>query len=198
LTALTPDHEGQHTGAGRWAFEAAPLVVGQPAPDSRVRTGLHRPSQTGVNDLAPAAEGLCLLDLEESRSGVADREEQLGVLTQARRAVSPCHLGSGFLDRGLGDLRHVSQLRRLDLRRQGSQPNRWLLSFFMFIFFHLAACEFDASADIKRRAGIHVATRDLSPASTQRLLPWRRQVWTMRRPSRARTLAGAVERTGNA
>jgi hypothetical protein len=29
-----------------------------------------------------------------------------------------------------------------------------LLSFFIFIFFHLAACEFDASADIKFRGGM--------------------------------------------
>src|SRR5450759_2118904 len=34
-----------------------------------------------------------------------------------------------------GNLGHVSQLRRLDLQRQGSQPKRWLLSFFIFSSF---------------------------------------------------------------
>ena len=39
------------------------------------------------------------------------------------------------------------------------------------LFFHLAAGKCDASADIKGRAGTPVATRDLSPPSTQRLPP---------------------------
>jgi hypothetical protein len=85
--APAPDHQGQHTGTAPSAFEAAPLVVGQPAPDPRVRTGVHGPSQAGVNDLAAAADGLCLLDLDKRRPGVSDREEQLGVLTQARRTT---------------------------------------------------------------------------------------------------------------
>jgi len=119
LTALTPDDEGQHTCARPSAFEAAPFVVGEPAPNSCVRTGVQSPTQTGVNHLAAAADGLCLFDLDKRSSGVADRKEQLGVLAQARRVVSPRHLGSGFLDRGLGDLRHLSQLNRLDLLGQG-------------------------------------------------------------------------------
>ena len=97
----------ERSGFGRRRWPGA-LASGRP--DPRVRTGLHGPSQTGVNDLAAAADGLCLFDLDKRRSSVADREEQLGVLAQARRAVSPRHLGSGFLDRGLEICAPISAL----------------------------------------------------------------------------------------
>ena len=58
----------------------------------------------------------------------------------------------------------------------------------------LAACEFNGSANIKGHAGTPVATRDLSPGSAQRLLPLALAGLDMRRPCRAQTLAGAVER----
>ena len=41
--------------------------------------------------LAPTAHLLRLLDLEDGRTGVADREEQLRVLVEARGAVAPIH-----------------------------------------------------------------------------------------------------------
>ena len=46
--------------------------------------------------LAASAHLLGLLDLEDGRTGVADREEQLRVLVEARGAVAPIH-GWGFL-----------------------------------------------------------------------------------------------------
>jgi len=91
LTALSPDDPGQQTGAGHSAFERVPLIVGQPAPDSRILTGLDGPYQTGVNDLAATAYGLGHFDLEKRRTGIPDREEQFGVLAYAGSAVAPRH-----------------------------------------------------------------------------------------------------------
>jgi hypothetical protein len=78
-------------GAGNSALEGVPLFVGQPAADSRVLTGLDGPCQTGGNDLAATADGLCLFDLEKRRTGVPNREEQFGVLAYAGSAVAPRH-----------------------------------------------------------------------------------------------------------
>jgi hypothetical protein len=93
LSARNPYGPGEQAGAGLSAFEGAPLVVGQSAPDSRLLTALDGPFQTGVNDLAATADGLCVLDLAKRRAGVPDREEQLRVLVQAvsGSAFAPRH-----------------------------------------------------------------------------------------------------------
>jgi hypothetical protein len=150
LPTLTPDHEGQHTGTAPSAFEAAPLVVGQPTPDSRVRTGVHGPSQTGVNDLAATTDGLCLLDLEEGGPGASDREEQFGVLAQARRAVTPRHLDQASWI-VVGKSGSCESAQTLGSAKAGLTAETVVAVLLHLLFFHLAACEFDASADIKHQ-----------------------------------------------
>jgi len=71
---------GRPTGPGVATFQRTPLVVGECAPNTRVLTGLHGPTQTFVNDFALSADGLRQFDLEEGRAGVPDWEEQLRVL----------------------------------------------------------------------------------------------------------------------
>jgi len=61
-----------------------------------VLTGLERPREALFAHLAASAHLLGLLDLEDGRTGVADREEQLRVLVEAGRAVAPIH-GGGLL-----------------------------------------------------------------------------------------------------
>jgi hypothetical protein len=54
---------------------------------------LERPGEALFAHLATSAHLLGLLHLEEGRTGVADREEQLWILVEARRAVAPIHGG---------------------------------------------------------------------------------------------------------
>jgi len=63
----------------------------QATPDSVVLTGLQGPLQALLAHLTPSAHLLGLLDLEDGRTGVADREEKLWVLVEARRAMAPIH-----------------------------------------------------------------------------------------------------------
>jgi hypothetical protein len=56
-----------------------------------VLAGLERPRETLLAHLAASADLLGLLDLEDGRPGVADREEQLWILIEACRAVAPVH-----------------------------------------------------------------------------------------------------------
>jgi len=79
------------SGSGIAALECAPFVLGQPTPDPGVLTGLDRPLQAGLNDLATTAYGLGFFDLEQGWACVPDREEQLRVLVQAGSAVAPSH-----------------------------------------------------------------------------------------------------------
>jgi hypothetical protein len=52
---------------------------------------LESPGQTLQHHRAPPANTLGLLDLPNGRPGGSDREEQLGVLTEAGRALTPAH-----------------------------------------------------------------------------------------------------------
>jgi hypothetical protein len=54
---------------------------------------LKSPREALFAHLAASAYLLGLLDLEDGRPGVADREEQLWVLVEAGRAVAPIHGG---------------------------------------------------------------------------------------------------------
>src|SRR5436190_530779 len=58
-----------------------------------VLSRLEGPGEALLAHLAASAHLLGFLDLEDGRSGVADREEQLRVLIEARRAVTPIHGG---------------------------------------------------------------------------------------------------------
>src|SRR5690606_6462357 len=79
------------TGARGAALERAALVLGHAAPDTGVLAGLHGPLEAAVHDVAAPADGLGLIDLQQRRPGVPDREEQLRVLVEARGAVAPVH-----------------------------------------------------------------------------------------------------------
>jgi len=78
-------------GTGRAALEGAALVLGQAAPDAVILTGLEGPLQAGLTHLATAADEFGLLDLEKGWSGVADREEELGIFVTASGTVTPVH-----------------------------------------------------------------------------------------------------------
>src|SRR5512144_581177 len=78
-------------GPGVAALESAALVLGEPAPDPGVLSGLQRPAKAGVHDVATTADDLGLLDLQQRRPGVPDREEQLRVLVEARCPMTPVH-----------------------------------------------------------------------------------------------------------
>ncbi len=82
---------GAHPGPGVAALERATLVLAHPTPDTVVLPGLEGPGEALLAHLAASAHLLGLLDLEDGRTGVADREEQLWVLVEARRAVAPIH-----------------------------------------------------------------------------------------------------------
>ena len=82
---------GAHAGSGVAALESAPLVLAQSTPDAVVLTSLERPREALLAYLAATAHLLGLLDLEDGRTGVADREEQLRVLVEARGTVAPIH-----------------------------------------------------------------------------------------------------------
>ena len=95
------------------ALESATLVLGQAAPDAGVLTGLQRPLQAGVDDLAASADRLGLFDLRAgrarcSRSGRTARGPRPG---RQRGCASPS--GSCSLNRGLGSSAScVRQVRR--------------------------------------------------------------------------------------
>src|SRR5699024_931996 len=83
-------------GARVAALEGAALVLGQPAPDARVLTGLESELEACSHDVALLAHRLRLLDLRDRRSGVPDREEQLGIMVEALGTVAPVHRPSLF------------------------------------------------------------------------------------------------------
>ena len=80
-----------HPGPGVAALEGAPLVLAEAAPHSMVLASLQRPREALFAHLAASAHLLGLLDLEDGRTGVADREEQLRVLVEALGTVAPIH-----------------------------------------------------------------------------------------------------------
>jgi two-component sensor histidine kinase len=82
---------GADAGPCGATLQRPPLVLAQPAPDPVVLTCFQRPLQARVADIAPPADLLGLVDLEEGRSGVPNREEQLGVLVQTGGLVAPIH-----------------------------------------------------------------------------------------------------------
>ena len=56
-----------------------------------VLPGLERPLQALLPNLATSANSLGLLYLEDGRTCVADREEELGVFVEARGTIAPIH-----------------------------------------------------------------------------------------------------------
>ena len=86
-----------HPRAGVAALESAALVLAETAPDPMILAGLEGPLQALLAHVAASADLLGLLDLEDGRTGVADREEQFRVLVEARGTVAPIHgVGRSF------------------------------------------------------------------------------------------------------
>ena len=72
--------------------ELSAFDIGQAAEDAVVQSRLQCPREARVPDLAPSAHPPRLLRLGQRRLGLPDREEQVGILVQARRAMTPIHL----------------------------------------------------------------------------------------------------------
>src|SRR4029079_6207057 len=104
-SAGTPD-----TGAA--TLEDASFVLGRSTPHSVVLAGVESPFQTGRSYLTAMADGLCLFRLQKRLAGVPVREEQLGILVHAGSAVEPSQRRRTPLIQVLGDLHHVSRLRK--------------------------------------------------------------------------------------
>jgi hypothetical protein len=104
--STTGHNSGGLANGGGTPFEGEPFVCGPSSPDSGILAELDGPLQAGFNDLAPMADDLCLLDLDQRGGGVPSREEQFGVLIEAGRAVKPSHqarfLASGSAIRVVG------------------------------------------------------------------------------------------------
>jgi hypothetical protein len=81
----------------RAALQLAALDLAHATPHARVLTGLERPPQALFGHGAAPADVLRLLDLRQCRSGVPDREEQLGVLVTADGLVAPIHQNISLL-----------------------------------------------------------------------------------------------------
>lgn len=60
-------------------FERAAFVFAQTTPDAGILSGLNRPLETGVDDLASAAHALCFFNLKQGGPCIADREKQFRV-----------------------------------------------------------------------------------------------------------------------
>jgi hypothetical protein len=68
----------RNAGAGVAALQRATLVLAHAAPDAVVLSRLQRPGETLLLDVAATAHLLGLLDLEDGRTGVADRKNSSG------------------------------------------------------------------------------------------------------------------------
>ena len=90
--ARVPRSGGPNTRACRATLEGAALVLAQSAPHTVVLAGLEGPLQARVPDVAATTDLLRLLDLEQSGSGVPDREKQLRILVQTGSLVAPIHV----------------------------------------------------------------------------------------------------------
>src|SRR4051812_28877358 len=77
--------------AGAAALQRTPFVLRGPAPDTGVLAGLEGPGQARLEGGAAPADGLGLVHLGRGRTRRANREEELGILLSAERAVAPVH-----------------------------------------------------------------------------------------------------------
>src|SRR5262245_30054073 len=76
------------------ALDRAPFLFAHPAPDAGVLTGLQCPLEALVDGRTAPADRLCLLHLQQGRTGCPDGEEQLRVLISAGGTVAPVHGGN--------------------------------------------------------------------------------------------------------
>ncbi|GAA1849631.1 hypothetical protein GCM10009813_09120 [Brevibacterium marinum] len=79
------------TGTCGAALECAALILAEPTPDACILAGFQCPLQAGLDYFTAATDSLGLFDLEQSGTGVSDREEQFWVLIEACCTMSPIH-----------------------------------------------------------------------------------------------------------
>src|SRR5215510_13720056 len=79
----------------------APFVLAHAAPHARVLPALDRPLQAAFGHRATAADLLGLVDLEQRRARVSDREEQFRVHLTAGSVVAPVHAVHSSMTAGL-------------------------------------------------------------------------------------------------
>jgi hypothetical protein len=72
-------------------LECPSLVFAEAAPDSSVLATLESPLQARIHHLAAPADLLGLVDLGQSGTGVANREEKLRVFFTAQGVMAPVH-----------------------------------------------------------------------------------------------------------
>ena len=88
---------GDSDRRGRWpnsdppALKRPPFLLCVATPHAVVDASSESPGETVGDDRTPPANGLGLLYLKHRRPGGADRGEQLGVLGQTGRGVTPVH-----------------------------------------------------------------------------------------------------------
>src|SRR3954464_14853322 len=120
---------GVHPGARLATLQRAPLVLGEPTPDTGVLTGAEGPVQARLHHGAATADSLRLLDLHHCRAGRPDREEQLGVFVPAERAVAPVH--GGVLLGVVIAVQYFSRRPRPRCRADTGCPALWLSDYLL-------------------------------------------------------------------
>ena len=86
---------GSGAGAGPYPdatpLERPALILAESAPHPGVLTAVECPLQACLGHFAPGADLLRLIDLEQGRAGVPDREEQLRVDVTTGGVIAPVH-----------------------------------------------------------------------------------------------------------
>src|SRR5699024_4889293 len=82
---------GTATAAVATTLQCATLFFRQSAPNTSVLAGFQSPLHALGCDRATVANKLCLSDLRECRSGIANWEEQFWVFVSAYCFVAPIH-----------------------------------------------------------------------------------------------------------
>jgi hypothetical protein len=95
---------------GGAALERAPLILAHTTPDAGILATLYRPVQAGLDDRAAPAHLLGLIYLEQRRTGIAYREEQLRIHVLAGGVVAPVHVVHSSSSPGFTDPAHRSGL----------------------------------------------------------------------------------------
>jgi hypothetical protein len=90
---------GAGPSASAAALQGAALVLAHGAPHTGVLAGAESPLEARLGHRAAAAYLLGFFDLYKGGAGIADREEQLGVLVTAGSAVAPVHAVHSFFKR---------------------------------------------------------------------------------------------------
>src|SRR5690606_25722491 len=102
------------------ALQHAALLLAHTPPYTGVLPGLQRPAQALIGHGAAPADRLRLLDLQQSRAGRPDREEQLRIFVAADRTVAPVH--GGYAPCSVAVMRKSSLYAPTETRRRTLRP----------------------------------------------------------------------------